>query len=255
MRTGSSKDKVINWLKENKVDFIRAGAVIAIAVIVGAIMIPDIAVTHGKHDAAVNRMEQAVSHVGSEIADQSKVVQSINADLMATEDEVKALAATVGTYDGAIETLDARADATDATIERVEENVAAVEEALAAIDASAPEAWLTGVAGNYTLHAKSSRNDTYTATIYLHYEEPIAFEDFFGSMDWEDEHLQHYMPMMTVAMSGNTTALMLTGVSFNIGTFTLEADEEDTREVLYGGIHEDYKPDWAYVEIWPVVTE
>ena len=245
--TNGKLGKIKEWLKEHKLYFIQAGCAIAIVVIVAAIMIPDMAVTHGRLEAAMNRVDQGIAHIGSEIADQARVVQSISADLEAAEDEVDELADTVGSYYDTIVAAAAKADELASALDQLQGQIGA-------IDASAPEAWLTGVAGNFTLHVKVSDAGLYSATIYLCYAEPVvlgagnhtaAVDEFYAIVDWGEAGFA-YIP--TLSHDGHNW--VVTAVSFNIGTVHLEVAEE-TIVVVYGGLPEDYKPDWAYAAVWP----
>jgi len=242
-RYGTFKDKAIGWLKANKVLLIQIGAVIAIAVIVAAIMIPQMAVMPSELKAVVARSEQAVSHVGSEIADLAKAITKVSGDLATTEGKVDELSDTVAEYDDAISGIGTRIDD--------------VEDAMGQIEASAPEAWLTGVAGNYTLHAKGEPG-TYTANVWLCYSPPIALnatsyseavDAFFGLTDTSAEPYKRYVP----TLSQNATGMwVVTAIHFNVGTFPLEEGKVRTVAALYGGLPE---PDWAYVEIYPALKK
>jgi len=239
-RYGTFKDKAIGWLKANKVLLIQIGAVIAIAVIVAAIMIPQMAVMPSELKAVAARSEQAVSHVGSEIADLAKAITGVSGDLATTEGKVDELSDTVDGYDAAISGIGTRIDD--------------VEDAMGQIEASAPEAWLTGVAGNYTLHAKGAPG-AYTANVWLCYSPPIALnatsyseavDEFFDGLD---SGVKFYVP----TLSQNATGMwVVTAIHFNVGTFTIEEGKVRTVDVLYGGLP---VPNWAYVEIYPALKK
>jgi hypothetical protein len=255
MRNGKL-DKIKEWVKANRLYLIQAGCVIAIAVIVAAIMIPDMAVTHGRLAATMNRFEQGISHIGSEIADLSNVVQGIDNDLGAAEDKVDALEGTVGGYDGAIAVATAKADAVDAALDDAVEDL---QGQITAINATTLEAWLTGNYPDFTVHAMGGKAGNYTSTIYLCYAEPVvlsagnhtaAMDEFYASIDWDEAEFA-YIP----ALSYDGEDWVVTAISFSIGVFDLEAGVEKTIDVVAGGIHEDFAPDWAYVEIWPVWKE
>ena len=248
---GTFKDKAKEWIKTNQTTLIYIGAAIAIAVIVSAIMVPKLAVTHSKHQAAMTRVDQGFSHVGAELADTARTLTSVSRDLEATEDTVANLTETVGGYDEAIGAL-------GTNIERVEGNLAEVEEAVNKLN-SPPEAWLTGVAGNYTLHAKSSKAGTFTANVVLCYETPVAInatsygeamDVFYGGLT-AGATLKPYVP----AVSYNGTAWGVSGISFNIGTFTLDAGVVKPIAVVYGGLPAGYVPEWAYAEVYQALKK
>jgi len=248
---GTFKDKAKEWIKANQTTLIYIGAAIAIAVIVSAIMVPRLAVTHSKHNAAMTRVDQGFSHVGAELADTARTLTSVSRDLEATEDTVANLTETVGGYDEAI-------GAMGTNIERVEGNLAEVEEAVNKLN-SPPEAWLTGVAGNYTLHAKSSKAGDYTANVVLCYSPPVAInatsyseamDAFYGGLT-AGATLKPYVP----AVSYNGTDWGVSSISFNVGKFVLVAGTETPIAVVYGGLPTGYVPTWAYVEVYQALKK
>ena len=241
------------WVKLNKEYLIHAACMIAIAVIVAAIMIPDIGVTHGRLEATIDRFDLGISHIGSELADQAKIVQSMDVDLAAAEDKVDALGVTVSGYDDTIAAAVAKADAADAALEDLQGRITV-------LNAATLEAWLTGTSGNYTVHAKAGKAGDYATIIHLGYTAPAALNgadyaaamaDFYDNLDTAAANFRAYVP----TVSYNGTAWHLNGILFSAGLVTLEAGTEKATPVLFGGLPVGYKPDWAYVEIWPVWRE
>jgi hypothetical protein len=250
---GTFKDKAREWIRTNQTTLIYIGAAIAIAVIVNAIMTPSLAVTHGEHDAAMTRVDQGFSHMGAELADTARTLTSVSRDLEAAEDAVANLTETVGGYDEAIGAMGTRVGSTESSIERVEGNLAEVEEAVNKLN-SPPEAWLTGVAGNYTLHAKSSKAGDFTANVVLCYSPPVAInatshgeamDAFYGGLT-AGATLKPYVP----TVSYNGTDWGVSSVSFNVGTFALDAGVVKPIAVVYGGLPTGYVPEWAYAEVY-----
>ena len=239
MRYVKFTDRAKEWIKDNKTLLLQIGAATAIAVLVAGIMIPSMAVMPRQHAEAMTRVDEGISHVGAEIADLARAITGVSGDLAETEE-------TVAGYDAAIDGIGQRLDD--------------VEDALEQVQASAPEAWLTGEAGNYTLHAKSSTAGTFTASVVLCYSPPLALnatsysdavDAFFGLLDPADDDYRHYTP----ALSRNDTAWGITSISFNIGAFTIEEGATRTVSTPYGGLPEGYEPDWAYAEIYPVLKK
>ena len=224
-----------------------------ICVIVGAIMIPDIAVTHGKHAIAMERVDQGFSAVGSEVADLAGDLNAVASDVAGVETELGTVTVTITEHGNNISALDSRVDATQTKLTHVEEE-------LAAVMATPPEGWLTGTFGTYTLHARSSEAGTFTASVYLCYSPMVglngttyseAVADFYAGLNTTATAFKPYVP----TLSYNGTAWGVTSISFNIGTFALEAKAETTVQAMHGGLPEAYKPDWAYAAVWPVLKE
>ena len=119
---------------------------------------------------------------------------------------------------------------------------------------SPPDAYLGGAFGDYTLYVKSSKAGEFTVNVRLVYSPPIwagnttnytaAVEYFCGSINWTEAN-QVYIP--TVAFNG--TAWVICQVSFNAGTFTLEAGTEAIIPVGCSGLQ--HEPAYAYVEVYP----
>lgn len=346
MPYGMFKDRAREWLTTNKLLLIQLGAAVAIAVIVGAIMIPSIAVTKRGQVATVNRLEQGISHVGSEVADLAQKhgdleddveaidtelgsitgtaseqanqltavktrvtilegtngqialntegitelethLAAISANITTMGEDIAALNATLTSMGAEIETLNATATdnstaiavleaqvavleqeceditagivAINAALDTIGEDITALEAAVADIT-SPPQAYLSGSFGDYTLHAEACQAGEYAAVIHLCYGSPVelaggnytaAIADFYASIDWGDPDVRDYVP----ALSYDGAGWGVTGISFNIGTFTLEARTEKAVAVEFGGLDSDYEPDWAYAEIWPALKE
>lgn len=121
---------------------------------------------------------------------------------------------------------------------------------------SSPDAHLEGTFGSYTLYVKSSKAGLFTADIHLLYSPPIsagnttnytgAVQYFYDSINWTEAN-QVYTP--TVAYNG--TAWRISKVSFNIGTFMLEAHTEAVIDIIFMGL--EYEPAYNYIEVYPVL--
>lgn len=247
MRGTSKIDTVKMWVLAHKVLLIQIGAVISIAVIVAAVMIHDIVPTKTAFTKEVERLDTGITTVGSTVSGLGSRLVAIEASAQATQEELDAAT-------DAMATLHTRLDLANEHIDTLSAQLEAAE----AMFGSPPEAWLTGTAGNYTLHAKASEAGNFTATIHLSYETPVeatngtyqqALDAFYGSIDWDADNLNDYVP----ALSYDGTGWNVIRVSFSVGVFKLEAKTEKAIAVLFDGLHEHYAPDWAYVEIWPAV--
>ena len=247
------KERAQEWLRMNRTLLIQMGVVVCIAIIVAAIMIPDIATTKGEHALAMERVDQGFSAVGSEVADLAGDVNAVASDLAGVEAGLTTVTATVDAHGTNISALDNKVDAAQAKLTKVEAD-------LAAVQASPPEGWLTGSFGTYTVHAKASKAGTFTATVYLCYSPMVglsgatyseAAADFYAALNTSAPSFKAYVP----TLSYNGTAWGITSVAFNVGTFTLEAKAEKTISAVHGGLPDAYKPDWAYAVVWPALKE
>ena len=124
---------------------------------------------------------------------------------------------------------------------------------------SPPEGYLTGTVGNYTLHAKAREVGNYTANVNLVYSTPVSagnattydgtLQAFYASVNWSASLVPDYVCSLTC----DNTTWGISKVFFSIGTFALEADIEKTIAVPFGGLNSTYEPDFAYVEVYPVL--
>lgn len=116
-----------------------------------------------------------------------------------------------------------------------------------------PDAHLAGSFGDYTLYVKSNKAGQFTANVHLLYSTPIsagnvtnytaAVDYFYAGINWT---LANYLYIPTVSFNG--TAWGICQVSFNIGTFTLEAHTESIINISCDGL--EYEPAYAYVETY-----
>lgn len=120
---------------------------------------------------------------------------------------------------------------------------------------SPPEAYLTGEFGNYTLCAKSSKSGNFTSNVHMVYSPPIvagnatnytdAAEYFYIGINWT---MANYL--YTPSISFNGTAWGISEVSFNIGTFMLEANAEALIDIKCYGL--SLIASYAYVEVYHI---
>jgi len=123
---------------------------------------------------------------------------------------------------------------------------------------SPPKGYLTGTLGHYTLHAKCNEAGNFTANVHLVYSPPLsvgngttqdqAVSAFYGSINWGLAN-RDYVPTLTY----NGSAWGVSQVWFNIGTFAMAANNETAIDIIFSGLTGAYSPDFAYVEVWPVL--
>lgn len=245
MRYGNFKDRAKEWLTTHKRLLLRtAAAAGAVALVV--VLILNASPTQS-YDDVLRRVERSMADMSGQIAGLTTTVNRVSGNL---EDAIDDFTEVVRSAGGEVEGL---GDATGQLIIMLGQ----MQDKLELLADGPPRAWLTGTFGSHTLHAKSNQAGNFTGIIYLGYDSPVALnatshgaamDEFAAGLD---EPTHAYVP----TLSFNGTAWHVTSVHFNVGTFTLEAKTEKAIEVVAGGIHEDFAPDWAYVEIWPVWRE
>lgn len=228
MRYGSFRDRAKGWFITHKALLLRLATVVGISAAVSAIMILGLAVSPGTHATGILRGDQQISRLEAEIGDLGSILNTLYQDLRDAED----------------------------TLAENAQDIAKLEAEIAQLKEESPqgqnatEAWLTGIAGNYTLHARG-KPGAYTATVVLCYE-PVAINatSYADAMDafvaGIDSGGKHYDP----TLSHNGTSWVITSISLNIGTFTIEADKVREVEVLYSSLPQ---PDYTYVQIYPAL--
>lgn len=242
MRYVKFTDRARDWLREHRTLFTQVAAVAGIAAIVGAIMIPGIAVTKGRHAAAVSSINQRISQAVSGLAGLTEDV-----------DDLYGMAEAIGENRDSIDDLQLRAGEAEWRLAELEDGT----------NSPAPyslKVWLTGTFGSYVLHAKSSEAGNFSASVWLYYDEPVALNattyseamgEFYAGLDTTAATFKPYVP----ALSYNGTTWGVTAITFNIGTFTLEAEAEKAVAVVFGGLSDDYTPGWAYADAWPALKD
>jgi hypothetical protein len=232
-------------IREHKTLLIQVGVVIAIAVLVSAIMIMQLAATNGDIAAEATRVD-------TEFAGVTTHINTLGTSLNNRMDDVEAIAETAGAgateNSNDIDALQTWADEADARI------------ATAEAQNSPPEGYLTGnFSSNYTLHAICDTAGNYTANINLVYLTPVAvgnttqedaLQAFYGSINWTGKVPSY---ICTTTYSGNTTTWGISKVSWNIGTFPMAANNETLVDIIPAGLNSTYTPDFAYAELWPVL--
>ena len=234
----------LNSVKEtlnfNRESAIHVALAVVVAIGISAAMIHGIAPSKSIYNADMERMEAGITHIGSNLANLSMDTDTILALWpLATEAQLNTVSNKVTGHTGDLNTLDDR--------------ITTVEADVAGIMASPPEGYLTGTFGNYILHAKCSEAGNFTATVHLVYSPPLWLDDGNSTVE---EVLGGFSPAMnwvTPTVAYNGTMWTITGVAFNIGIFAMVSNNETLVGITFGRLSSTYEPDFAYVEVWPVL--
>jgi hypothetical protein len=233
------RDSFIDKMREHKTTIIQAAVVVAITVIVSAIMILQLAPSKAAYNAAIagfdgeiTRLEASINTWGTKLTNQIENLETDTETATATNSRD-------------IETLQTWAEGAEGRITTVE------------AQNSPPEGYLTGTAGNYTLHAKSSESGNFTANVHLVYSRAFGYngtyEDaqqyFYSGINWTQT-----TPSYATVVTFNGTAWELSELWFNIGTFAMTANNETAVDIKFSGLNSTYNPDFAYAEIFPVLS-
>ena len=251
----SFKDRIA----EHKGTIIKVIAVIGIAAIISAVMVMVLAVGKDTYTKAMERLEGGITVTGAKVADIENDVDDILAlgPLATATDLAGVTSQTVGLAAN-LSALETRQDIDHAKI--IEHG-----QTLTTLTGSPPEGYLTGTfansTGNYTLHAKCSEAGNFTANINLVYAAPVyvgnttnydeAVSAFYAGINWTATNTMVYVPTLTY----NSTAWGVSKVQFNIGTFALAANNETPIPVVFGGLNATYAPNFAYVEVYPILRQ
>ena len=243
---------IVDRIKEHKAIIIQVAVVVAIAVIVGAIMVPSLAPSKSLYATDIARLDGGIAGIGTHIntlgTDLTNQIGDLESDVQSHNTTLDTIGKKAAGNSADIDSLQTRADDTETKITILE-----------AEEGSPPEGYLTGTMDNYTLHAKSSEAGNFTANVHLVYSPPVsvgnattqdeALQAFYGSITWTALTIRDYVPTLTY----NSTAWHVSQVWFNIGTFTMAANNETAVAVKFGGLNSTYEPDFSYVEVWPVL--
>ena len=243
--------KIVDSIKEHKAIIIQVAVVVAIAVIVSAIMIPSLAPSKDVYNADITALQTEMVQAGA----------SINTWGTGLTDRIADVEENTNTNMGQLEILGIRTTDNNNAIGTLETWANGADDRIAAVEAqnSPPEGYLTGTFSSYTLHAKCRESGNFTANVYLVYSPPVsagnattqdeALQSFYGGIDWAATTVRNYVCTLTY----NSTTWHISQVWFNIGTFTMAANNETAVAVNFGGLSSAYEPDFAYVEVWPVL--
>jgi len=222
-----------------KETLIHIAMAVIIAVIISALVSSQINVSGGTYDADMARMEQGITTMGANVADNAMDIADLQDDLGTINAQYGGVANTVGLHTGSIEAQGTR-------LTTLEGNVSSLWDDFAAV-CSPPEAHLTGnfTTGNLTIHAEASSNGTYTANVHLVFATAVV--NWTATVNWTAANVKAYVPVATY----NGTDWLTTGAWWNIGTFALAADTEKDINVLFGGLADTVS--FTYVEIYPAL--
>ena len=239
---------IIDRIKEHKTIIIQVAVVVEIAVIVSAIMIPSLAPGKDAYAADIARYDGEFVRLGA----------SMNTWGTGLTDRIADVEEDTNTNIGQLEILGIRATDNNNAIDTLQTWASGADDRIAAVEAqnSPPEGYLTGTLGSYTLHAKCREAGNFTANVYLVYSQAFGcnatYEEcqqyFYSRINWAQSP-----PAYNTVATFNGTAWGVSQVWFNIGTFTMTANNETAVAVNFGGLSSAYEPDFAYVEVWPVL--
>jgi hypothetical protein len=225
-------------IREHKTTVIQILVVAAITVVVSALMITGMAATKGDISAEAARVNGEFDKVSTHI---NSLGSGINDQISDLEEEITGYGATADENNDAIEVLQTWSQGAEGRIAQIE------------TQNSPAEGYLTGTFGNYTLHAKCKEAGNFTANVHLVYSLPLWID---GGNITIEEVLAVFSPPLdwvTPTIAYNGTVWTVTEVAFNIGTFAMAANNETAVSILFGGLNSTYAPDFAYVEVWPIM--
>ena len=236
---GSFMDRI----REHKTTIIQVIVVMAIAVVVCAIMTPQLAPNKGYVNTAITGLE-------TDMAQASASINTLGTNLDTRMD----------TLEGDTHGFGSRIDAIGADLSTLQGWSTLIDPRITALESqnSPAEGYLTGTFGNYTLHAKCKEAGNFTANVHLVYVPAVTvdnatYEDalaaFYGSINWTAPAVKAYVPTLTY----NSTAWQVSQLWFNIGTFAMTANNETAIDIIFSGLGSAYNATFAYVEVWPVV--
>jgi len=250
----SFKDSLIDWANQ-KGAWTRILVAAGIALLVTAIILA--AAMPGKGAVNTNKVD-----IGGLKTTMVAVVDSL--DTKASQAELENLSQDVtDTLDdqaGDISGLQTRVGNAESGINEAKTNINAIRNGLKELSNSPPEAYLTGVFENYTLHTKSSEAGIFTANVHLVYLAPIyvgnttthdeTMSAFYGSINFTaSTTTPAYVPVATF----DGTAWGISEVWFNVGVFPLAANNEKEIDIECVGLNSTWEPSFAYVEVWPIL--
>ncbi len=214
-------------IREHKTTIIQVIVAVAIAVVVCAIMTPQLAPSKGYVNTAITGLETDMAQASASI---NTLRTNLDTRMDALEDNTQGFASQINAIDNDISTLQGWSSLIDPRITALESQN------------SPPEAYLTGnlTAGNVTIHAKASDPGNFTANIHLVFSPPI-----YAGLNWTTSIT--YVPVM----SYNGTDWGTSQVWWNIGTFALAAGTSTSIDITFAGLVN--QPSFAYVEIYPAL--
>lgn len=240
----SLKDRIADKLNLNRESLTHIGIAVGIAVIIFAIVLA--ATIPSKAD--IDQLDMTIATISGTLYPITELMP------LATEAQLRGVSDKVAGHTGNITYLDSRADSNE---ERINAVVADLED----IVCSPPEGYLTGIFGDYKLHVRTNEACDFTADVHLAYSTPLdignattydqATQAFYAGINWTSPSVKDYICSLTC--SGNSSAWGISQIVFNIGTFSLAAHGEMAIDITFSGLDSTYEPDFAYVEVYPVL--
>lgn len=250
MRYTKWTDRVKETLNTHKVTVIAVVAAIAVAAAISGGMVHELAPSKNAHNADMTRLDGEMSAMTNHVVGLTDDVDGIVAlGPLATEDDLVTIGNQTAGNAFNISVLQTR-------IGTAEDRIQEAREDIANLPGSPPEGYLTGTFGNYTLHAKCSTAGNYTANVHLVYSRAFGYAgtynetiaNFYTGINWTQA-----TPAYCTVVTFNGTAWGISQVWWNIGTFELVANAEKVVAITFGGLNSTYEPDFAYVEVFPVL--
>jgi len=241
------KDRIIDAIKAfndrlnlSKESWAHIGIAAGIAILISGLIILAAVPGKGIYDDYIARLDDAISDIND----------TLGQGTFATDDDLVSIFGQLTDHAGNISWLNNH-------IGNVEDKVNSVQDDVSKIICSSPDAHLEGMAGNYTLYVKSGHAGEFTANVHLVYSPPVsagnatnysaAVDYFYAGINWTIAN-HSYTPMAAF----NGTAWGTSRVSFNIGTFTLEAHTEAIIGIVFTGL--EHEPAYGYVDIHQVIS-
>lgn len=255
MRYTKWTDSVKEALSTHKATVIAVAVAIAVAAAISGGMIHGLAPSKSAYNVDMTRIDGEMAAMTNHVVGLTDDVEAIlSLGPLATENELKIVGNQTAGNAFNVSALQTRMGTAEDRIQEAREDIAN-------LPGSPPEGYLTDTFGNYTLHAKSSTAGNFTANIHLVYSAPIstgntttqgeALSTFYAGINWAAASVPDYVCDLTC--SGNASTWGISRVWFNIDTFELVANTEKVVAVTFGGLNSTYEPDFAYVEVFPVL--
>jgi len=232
-------DRIKDKLNLNRESLTHIGIAVGIAVIISAIIL--LSVVPRKAD--ISRIDMNIAAISGTLYGITELGP------LATAAQIQGISNKIANQTGNITSLNSRINGNE---ERINAVVADLED----IVCSPPEGYLTGTFGDYSLHVRTSEACDFTANVHLVYSRAFGYngtyEDamqyFYSGINWAKG-----TPSYATVVTFNGTAWRIREIWFNIGTFSLAVHGEMTIDITHLGLNSTYEPDFAYVEVYPVL--
>lgn len=242
---GKWTDRIADKLNLNKQTWAHIVIAVGIAVAMSAAILLTTTPRKSAYDADMVRHAASIENLAITVGGLAEQDE-------ATASQISGITSTVTGHTDDIISLETRANETDSRIDAVRAD-------MQELVCSPPEAHLTGTFGSYKLHARTSVAGNFSANVHLVYSPPVSvgnatsydgtLQAFHAGINWTATTLKAYIPVP----SYNGTAWGISQVWFNIGTFVLAANNDTSINIAFTGLNSTYEPDFAYVEVFPIL--